>query len=230
MNIRFHVFLVHLLISATVISVFFLFAYYIWYGQLYVTISGVMAPAKIMVLVDVVVGPLLTLLVYKQGKKNLKIDIGLILLLQLTAFLYGSYALYLGKPALVALNGSSFEIITQNDLRPELPNELKQQTGLLAAPNYVAVNPNKNLFNQQAHQQQAFMISLSFDDEWVKAQAASVEQISERLGLDQAVTLENLDEMKKQNLIFYPFRDAYLNAALVIKDYQPLQIIHTAKP
>ncbi len=53
----------------------------------------------VLVGVDLVMGPLLTLIVYKQGKPGLKFDLSFIATVQLVALIYGSYTLFSERPS-----------------------------------------------------------------------------------------------------------------------------------
>ena len=78
--------------------------------------------------IDVVVGPLLTLVVFKAGKKSLKFDLAVILALQMAAFVYGTSALLEARPAYVAALGDSFQVIQANEITDE--NLAKAKTTL----------------------------------------------------------------------------------------------------
>lgn len=106
---------------------FFLFVYFIWYQQIYFKISGVIEPLKLLLIVDVILGPLLTFMIYKKGKKDLKFDLMIIILLQLLAFIYGAYSIYLGKPSLVIHRTGYLEVISENSINyTELSDEMKK--------------------------------------------------------------------------------------------------------
>ena len=75
--------------------------------------SGVIEPFKLLVLVDVIVGPLLTFIVFKKGKKSLKFDLGFIALLQIAALIYGSYTVYNGRPSTVVYNNGQFHYLIE---------------------------------------------------------------------------------------------------------------------
>ncbi|WP_223789724.1 hypothetical protein [Marinicella meishanensis] len=118
--------LTHFLLSALFITTFFLFAYFIWYQQVFFKISGVIEPLKLLLIVDVILGPLLTFIIYKEGKKNLKFDLMMIVLFQIMAFIYGAHSVYLGKPSLVIHRTGYLEVISENDINyAELSDEMK---------------------------------------------------------------------------------------------------------
>ncbi len=117
----------HFLLSALFITMFFLFVYFIWYQQVYFKISGVIEPLKLLLIVDVILGPLLTFMIYKKGKKNLKFDLMIIILFQILAFIYGAYSIYLGKPSLVIHRTGYLEVISENSINyTELSDEMKK--------------------------------------------------------------------------------------------------------
>ena len=123
---------VHLLISALFVALFFLFVYFVWYQQIYFEISGVFTPMKILFVVDVVLGPLLTFIVYKEGKKHMKLDFILIALFQLLAFSYGAYSVFLGKPSLVIHRTGYMEVMLEKHVDYALLNdEMKSQNYLV---------------------------------------------------------------------------------------------------
>lgn len=61
--------------------------------------------------IDVVLGPLLTLIVFQSGKKSLKFDLAVIALMQVGAMAYGVSVLLEGRPAYVAALGDKFQVV-----------------------------------------------------------------------------------------------------------------------
>jgi|GEM_PF-1380637 len=226
---RYKAFSIHFLISLFIIGSFLTFAYFIWYGKIYLDISGVMVPAKILIGVDVILGPLFTLLVFKQGKKHLKIDLMVIALVQLVAFIYGAYTLYLGKPTLVVLKGDVFEIVTQKNIEPELNKTIKNQLSLFIKPQYVAVDPNKLINQQSALMQQAFFVQIDLDQDWVKANTILLQRVIFELGLTNKKVQNKVGSEDLSAYSFYLMDDTFLNATLVVRDNLPYKIIHSPK-
>jgi hypothetical protein len=87
-------------------------------------LEGLQSVLQIFVGVDIVVGPLLTLLVYKQGKKNLVFDLLVIAMLQATAFTYGAYQFYQARPAYIVWTESQFHLVSVSDIKVQ---DLKHQ-------------------------------------------------------------------------------------------------------
>jgi hypothetical protein len=66
--------------------------------------------------VDVVMGPLLTLIVYKRGKKRLKFDLTVIALLQVAAMAYGLNTVWQSRPVYMVAVVDRFRLVFANDL------------------------------------------------------------------------------------------------------------------
>jgi hypothetical protein len=73
----------------------------------------------ILIGVDVVLGPTVTLIIFKQGKRGLKLDLAIIGAVQLAALLYGVHVMYLAHPAYIAFVKVQFQVATPAELEPE---------------------------------------------------------------------------------------------------------------
>ena len=69
--------------------------------------------------IDVVLGPLLTFIVFKQGKRTLKFDLSVIAFVQICALAYGVQALYAGRPVFLAALGHRFDAVQASDVAEE---------------------------------------------------------------------------------------------------------------
>lgn len=128
---RVRAFAIHLLGSALVIAGLLTLVCVFWYPSPYFGYEGAVAPLRVLIGVDLVLGPLLTLLVYKPGKRFLWLDMTLIIALQLGAFGYGTYALWSQRPIVLAFAVDSFSLIPAADLKgKELPEWLLQSRSL----------------------------------------------------------------------------------------------------
>lgn len=138
MSPRMRAFAIHLLCSGVVIAALLAVVCVVWYPAPYFSYEGAIAPLRVLIGVDLVLGPLLTLLVYKPGKRFLWLDMALIIALQLGAFGYGTYALWSQRPIVLAFAGDSFSPVTAADLKgKELPRWLLESRSLLGpAPVY----------------------------------------------------------------------------------------------
>ena len=101
----------HLLISVIVFSIFLLLVFFIWYVYPFNITEGVGDIVYLMAGVDIVLGPLLTLVVFKVGKKGLKFDLSLIAIVQIGALVYGGHVIYSERPAWVVFAKDRFEVV-----------------------------------------------------------------------------------------------------------------------
>lgn len=90
-----------------------------WYPPPMPRLLGVDAILLIMLCVDVVLGPLFTLIVFDRRKRHLKWDLAVVAALQLGALAYGLYAVHQGRPAFVVLVKDRFEVVSPADLGRE---------------------------------------------------------------------------------------------------------------
>ena len=123
-------FLTHLSIS---LFIFFVLSYLIvfeWYPSYYMSIDGGYRGLATIFFVDVVLGPGLTLLVFKQGKKGLKFDLSMIVLFQVVALSWGIHSVYTSRPALTVFYDGRFACISDDEIKPAVLKGLGgRQTG-----------------------------------------------------------------------------------------------------
>ena len=152
MSARIKAFLVHGLVSIIIALLSMGLVYFIWYPAPLAVATGVMHIFLLMLCIDVVIGPLLTLLVYKTGKKTLKLDLTIICLLQLAALTYGLFTVYQGKPAWLVYNADRFDLVRINeiDLRKVEKALPEYQNVSFLFPNWVAAVPPKNVNERNA--------------------------------------------------------------------------------
>lgn len=108
MSKRQKIFLSHLSISVLIALLVIGLIFFIWYPAPLAKAVGVTQIFLMMLAIDVIVGPVLGLLVYKEGKKPLKFDLSVIILIQISALLYGVYSIEQGRPAWLVYNVDQF--------------------------------------------------------------------------------------------------------------------------
>lgn len=113
---RLRAFGLHLTGSALVFIIFLGLMFFIWYPSPYFEINSGWTVLRILAGVDVVLGPLLTLIVFKPGKPSLKFDMSIILLMQLGALAYGASIVYQQRPAFVVFVIDRFNVIPAADV------------------------------------------------------------------------------------------------------------------
>jgi len=116
---RLNFFLSHLFLSLLTALLVVALVFFIWYPTPLATAIGVTQIFFMMLAIDVIIGPILGLLVYKEGKKTLKFDLGIIISLQIIALCYGIYSIEQGRPAWLAYNVDRFELVRKNEIIEE---------------------------------------------------------------------------------------------------------------
>jgi hypothetical protein len=87
--------------------------------------------------IDLIVGPLLTLLVYKQGKKTLKMDLTVIALIQALFLGGGLYTLFASRPVYLVATNQMFNLVFATDILPDDSQKAKNEEITLYASNTV---------------------------------------------------------------------------------------------
>lgn len=107
---------IHFAICASVAVILLALFWYVWYPSPLLEAVGGDEIFMMLLAVDVVLGPLLTLVVFKAGKKSLKFDLAVIGLVQVAALSYGVWALLAGRPVYVAGLGAKFAVVQANEI------------------------------------------------------------------------------------------------------------------
>ena len=113
---------IHLAISLTLAMLAAMLVFVVWYPYPYREISGGRELFLIVVAVDVVMGPLMTLAVFNTAKprKELRRDLGIIGLLQLAALAYGLWTVAVARPVHLVFEIDRFRVVHAIDVSPEL--------------------------------------------------------------------------------------------------------------
>jgi hypothetical protein len=133
MQFRFKTFGLHLLGSASALTLVLGALYLGWYRWPGWYLSEVLHVVGIVVLVDLVLGPTLTLIVANPGKARpvLARDIAIIVTVQLAALVYGAVTLWAGRPLYYTFSVDRLEFVQASDLdREEIAMALRQNPSL----------------------------------------------------------------------------------------------------
>ncbi|MBC7404339.1 MAG: hypothetical protein H7252_01470 [Cytophaga sp.] len=135
MKIRLIAFSCHLVLSAIVVALVMAFVIGVWYPSPLFYAQNFSRILITLVSVDLVLGPLLTFLVYNpqkklfkfNQKKLLKFDLAIIFLIQICALSYGIHMSYISRPVYVVYSAGKFESVGANeydriDLRKVFPD------------------------------------------------------------------------------------------------------------
>ena len=113
---RFHAFGWHFLISLLAGLVLLALSWFVWYPSPMLMAIGGHEIFFLVVGIDVVLGPLLTLVVFKSGKRSLVFDLTTIASLQIVALGYGVSVLCEARPTYVAALGDKFQVVQATEV------------------------------------------------------------------------------------------------------------------
>ena len=133
MKDKFFAFFWHGLISILIAGVALAVVYGVWNPAPLHIATGITKIFLLMVAIDIIIGPLLTFVVYKKGKKTLKFDLVVIVLLQISALLYGMYSVYSSRPAWLVYNVDRFDLVRVNEI---VIDDTQTISGEYLAPSY----------------------------------------------------------------------------------------------
>ena len=115
---RYQASLVHLLISALIVGGVVGIVYSLWYPEPTFSIVGVLPIILMLIGIDLVLGPLLTMIVYKDGKPGLKFYLSVIALVQIAALISGAHTLYQEKPHYLVFAVDRLEFVALTHIDP----------------------------------------------------------------------------------------------------------------
>jgi len=108
----------HVGFSAILLLIIMSLVYFVWYPGALTFAGGAEEGLKIVIAVDMVLGPLLTLVVYNivKPRKELIRDLSFIALFQISCLVAGMSLVYEQRPLAVVYSGNEFQIFDAQDL------------------------------------------------------------------------------------------------------------------
>lgn len=106
----------HLLLSIVVIGGIAVTAFLLWYPHGLYRIAGLDRILLVMLGIDLTAGPLLTLIVYRQGKRSLKFDLAVIAAAQVAFLIYGLTTLWQGRPVFLVGTPDTYTLVFANEV------------------------------------------------------------------------------------------------------------------
>jgi hypothetical protein len=106
---------IHFLLSLIIVSAVLCFLVFVWYPAPLFVLQDLHKVVVTLVAVDIVLGPLLTLIVFNPQKKSLKFDLFIIGFIQISALSYGVYTSYISRPIYVVFCDGRFNSVTANE-------------------------------------------------------------------------------------------------------------------
>ena len=116
---RFGAFLIHLGISLVIFAVLAALVVFVWYPDFFFTADGGWQGIRIIAAVDLVLGPLLTLVVFNRAKPRaeLRRDLTMIGTFQFVCLVAGTYVVYSERPIALVYSDGYFVSMSADDYR-----------------------------------------------------------------------------------------------------------------
>jgi hypothetical protein len=134
MKFRLKAFSLHLLGSATALTLILGSLYVGWYRWPGWRLADAATVVVVLIGVDLVIGPLLTLVIASKNKsrRELTRDIGIIVFVQVCALIYGSTQLWTGRPLYYAFSENVLQMVQAYDIDTQESEFGRQQNPELA--------------------------------------------------------------------------------------------------
>lgn len=144
MSKKIRYFLTHLSVSFVLACLTAALVTQVWYPQPLFAAADLGKIFFLLLAIDVIVGPLFSLLVYKEHKKTLKFDLTVVALVQFCAFVYGLHTIAEGRPAWLVFNKDRVELVRVNEIDEREKDKVAQkyQTPSWFGPQWVKADLN----------------------------------------------------------------------------------------
>ncbi|MFX2255347.1 TfpX/TfpZ family type IV pilin accessory protein [Acinetobacter variabilis] len=214
MSKRLKFFLSHISISIFLALAAIVMVFFIWYPSPLASAVGVAHIFLMLLVIDVILGPLLGLLVYKEGKKTLKFDLSVIIFIQIAALCYGVFSIEQGRPVWLVFNVDRFELVRKNDIVLEKIDQAQSQFQHIPwlKPQYAATEFAKNIEqrNDEMFAEVFSGISIAQRPERYAELSQAKNQIQKRALPLKELEQYNLKTEVERTLAKYPDANAWL--------------------
>lgn len=247
---RWQAFAIHLAISVLVFMALVALMVLFWFpGDLFL-LDGGWQGLKLVAIIDLVLGPALTLILWNPKKKSLVFDMIVVALFQIGALAYGFITTYDQRTVALVFSERAFNTVSNADLEEGDTKLIEKDGTPVALSNFdsaspaivMATPPSKDTFGQyledllngypDAVTRSDQFISLSDGYEEMQQHALDNEALTD-LGwknqLEEAVPAEKLDA---KNIELYRFETRYASGVVLfdtedmaIMDYVPMKTI-----
>lgn len=235
-KIKLKALLIHLGLSILLVSLVIGSLLFFFFPSLFIGVSDFKEVASLIILIDLVLGPLLTFVVFQPKKKSLKFDLAVVGAIQLSALVYGAFALYQIHPVYIAFNVDRFTIVSARDAEPEKALISEYKVSKLSAGKLAFAKMPEDL-----EKQNEILLSAASGGEDLDKKEEYYESVEKNLSaiiaksLDPNVIFENEDSRKKAKNFYKKHQDnlnkfAYLPLNSENKDAIIVLDKVTAKP
>ena len=110
---------IHIIFSCVLLSIALYLVFVVWYPSPLDQAMGVNDIFWIFLSIDLILGPLLTFIVFNKNKKELKRDLAIIVVLQISAYLFGLHTVAQGRPVWQVFVVDDIELVRDVDSQGE---------------------------------------------------------------------------------------------------------------
>jgi hypothetical protein len=210
---------IHLAISIAIALAVIAAMFFFWYPTPYFQAMGGGGLLMLVTGVDVVLGPLITLIIFNTKKKSLKFDLMCVAIVQVVALAYGVSTMFQARPTYTVFSKDRFDVVIAADMNDrerakvndpafkslplagpqiaamEIPNDMKEvQRMLISGVNERAFSQYYVAYESKAKEAAAAAKPFA---EWQKTHAASAEKLKAFLAA------KSIDESKSGFLPLY---------------------------
>lgn len=164
MKFRYKMALGHLLVSLAFALVAVYLVFFVWHPNPLQIAVGVTSIFIMMLAIDVILGPLLTLIIATSPeKKTLKFDLAVIAIIQLIAYFYGVYNIAISRPVYLAYDNAVVELIQADTVYRDINKNIlpEYQKNPILSIDWVNIPPYKNVQEQQERMKLEFEQAIS---------------------------------------------------------------------
>lgn len=215
---RWQAFGIHLLISLVIFVLLAGIILFFWYPGFLFLYDGGFQGVKLIAGVDFFIGPILTLLVYKLGKKSLRFDLTCIALLQIICLTGGMWTIWQSRPVAIVYATGSFIVTNKQGYQKEVVDisniPLLNQSRW---PMWVGVPvPNRENYSKMEWTMMAYSLAYSPDKYvpysdmvvFLKEDGLSYAAVSKRLGSNHSQ--ENFPEYIRFYMVVTSLAEGWL--------------------
>ncbi|MFZ6845829.1 TfpX/TfpZ family type IV pilin accessory protein [Undibacterium sp. RuTC16W] len=139
---------VHLIVSSVLAMTVASLVLLVWYPESYSKLCGGISLLYIVTSVDLILGPILTFVVFNRlkEKKELIRDVSIICVLQTIGFIYGLHTVYIARPVALVYEGARFRVVTAISVPKEELSKAEPEFAVLSlnGPKLLGIREFKN--------------------------------------------------------------------------------------
>jgi hypothetical protein len=221
---------IHIAISTVIFLVFLYFILAQWYPIPYFVTDGGWQGIRIVIAVDMVLGPLLTLIIFNPAKSRRAIlfDLSMIGLAQFAALVWGAYAVYSQQPAAViqwegSLRSVTLEQLWERDIQVDMLRGMSAERPPVIYGRYPPTIEGKKALLERANKGIAPILQTElyhpvpdFLDEFFEIRLDIEKVTADNPNVKQEFNTFLADnKLEAKDLYFMYFRGRYKNSILV---------------